>query len=224
MKNIALLLASGTGSRCGLEYPKQFAKINDKTILELSVENFENHELIDEIILVTNPEYVNQVKELTNKYSKVSTVISGGATRKDSSYNGISAIIADDAKVLIHDAVRPLITKDIITNCITSLSDYSAVCVAVPSTDTIFVIDENNNIQDIPKRKFLRRAQTPQCFRLSLIKQAHEKAKLDKNCLVTDDCGLIMNYTNSTIHIIEGSIDNIKVTFKDDIEFIKTKL
>ncbi len=224
MKNIALLLASGSGSRCGLDYPKQFAKIADKTILEISVENFENHNLIDEIIIVTNSEYVEKVKKIINKYKKVSNVIAGGATRKDSSFNGISAIRDEEANVLIHDAVRPLITTEIITNCIKSLESNKAVCVAIPSTDTIFVIDEDDKIVSIPKRKFLRRAQTPQGFRLSLIRTAHQKANLDKNCLVTDDCGLIMNYTDSKIHVVEGSEDNIKVTFIDDIDFVKSKL
>lgn len=224
MKNIALLLASGSGSRCGLDYPKQFAKIADKTILEISVENFENHNLIDEIIIVTNSEYVEKVKKIINKYKKVSNVIAGGATRKDSSFNGISAIRDEEANVLIHDAVRPLITTEIITNCIKSLESNKAVCVAISSTDTIFVIDEDDKIVSIPKRKFLRRAQTPQGFRLSLIRTAHQKANLDKNCLVTDDCGLIMNYTDSKIHVVEGSEDNIKVTFIDDIDFVKSKL
>lgn len=224
MKNIALLLASGTGSRCGLDYPKQFAEIEGKTILEISVEIFQGHSMIDEIILVTNLEYVEKVRDLVGKYSKVSNVIAGGETRKDSSYNGINAINCSEANVLIHDAVRPLVSSDIVTNCIKALDEYCAVCVAIPSTDTIFVVDDENNIVDIPNRKMLRRAQTPQCFRLSLIKEAHRLANLDKNCLVTDDCGLVMNYADSKIHIVEGSVDNIKVTFRDDIEFVKSKL
>lgn len=224
MKNIALLLASGVGSRCGLNYPKQFAKVENKTILELSVESFENHNLIDEIIIVTNSEYVEKVKELTKKYEKVSKVVVGGATRKDSSFNGISAINDNEANVLIHDAVRPLVTSEIITNCIMALKKNLAVCVAIPSTDTIFVIDDNNKIASIPKRKFLMRAQTPQCFKLSLIRVAHQKANLDTNCVVTDDCGLIMNYTETKIYIVEGSEDNIKVTFKEDLDFVKSKL
>jgi len=225
-KNIGLILASGTGSRCELEYPKQFAKVNDKTILELSIDEFENHPNINEIILVTNSEYVNKVKDIVKKtkYKKVSRVIAGGVTRKDSSYNGISSIVETNANVLIHDAVRPLVTREIITNCIESLNTYKAVCVAINSTDTIFIINEENNIVSIPKRKLLKRAQTPQCFDINIIKEAHRLANLDKSCMVTDDCGLIMNYNLSPIHIVDGSIDNIKVTFKDDIEFVKSKI
>lgn len=224
MKNIALLLASGTGKRCGLDYPKQFALIGNKTILEITVETFQNHKLIDEIILVTSQDYIDKVKELTNKYSKVSNVVLGGETRKDSSYNGISAINYNEAKVLIHDAVRPLVSEQIISNCIESLNEYNAVCAGIPSTDTILMIDELANITSIPPRKLLCRAQTPQCFMLSLIKEAHKKAALDERCSVTDDCGLIINYTNEKVHIISGSEDNIKVTYKEDLEFVTKKI
>ncbi len=223
MKNIALLLASGSGKRCGLDYPKQFALIGNKTILEITVEAFQNHKLIDEIILVTSQDYVDKVKELTNKYSKVSNVIIGGETRKDSSYNGINAINDDDANVLIHDAVRPLVSEQIISNCIEALNEYNAVCAGIPSTDTILMIDELANITSIPPRKLLCRAQTPQCFKLRLIKEAHKKAALDEKCMVTDDCGLVINYTDEKIHIISGSEDNIKVTYKSDIEFVNKK-
>lgn len=156
MKNIALILASGTGSRCNLGIPKQFAKINNKTILEYTVNAFETHELIDEIYLVTSKEFLEKVKELTKNYKKVQAVIQGGETRKDSSYNGISAINEIEAKVLIHDGVRPLISKDIITNCIKELEEKSAICVAIDSTDTIYEINENNTIKAIPQRKFLK--------------------------------------------------------------------
>lgn len=224
MKNIALLLASGTGKRCGLDYPKQFALIGNKTILEIIVETFQNHKLIDEIILVTSQDYIDKVKELTNKYSKVSNVVLGGETRKDSSYNGISAINYNEAKVLIHDAVRPLVSEQIISNCIEALNEYNAVCAGIPSTDTILMIDELANITSIPPRKLLCRAQTPQCFKLGVIKEAHKKAALDEKCSVTDDCGLVINYTNEKIHVISGSEDNIKVTYKEDIEFVTKKI
>ena len=125
MKNIALILASGTGSRCKLGFPKQFAEINNKTILEYTIDAFENHELIDEIYLVTSKEFVEKLKKIVQKsnYKKIQTVIAGGETRKDSSYNGISAIPYSNANVLIHDGVRPLISKEIITNCINTLKE-----------------------------------------------------------------------------------------------------
>lgn len=224
MKNIALILASGTGSRCNLGIPKQFAKINNKTILEYTINAFETHELIDEIYLVTSKEFLEKVKELTKDYKKVQAVIQGGETRKDSSYNGISAIKEIEAKVLIHDGVRPLISKDIITNCIKELEEKSAICVAIDSTDTIYEINENNTIKAIPQRKFLKRAQTPQCFKLSLIKKAHELANNDPNCLVTDDCGLVQYYNLTDIYLTQGDENNIKITYKEDLDFVKKQL
>lgn len=224
MKNIALILASGNGSRCGLEYPKQFAKIKNKTILEYSIEAFENHALITEIIIVTNEVYFEDVNKIVEKYNKVAKVVIGGVTRRDSSFNGVMAIKDDEANVLIHDAARPLISEKIITNCINTLREYKAVCVTIPSTDTIFILDLDNNIECIPNRSLLSRAQTPQCFKLSLIKDAHIKASNDVNCSVTDDCGLVLNYTNEKIHVVSGSEDNIKVTYINDIEFVKSKI
>lgn len=218
MKNIALILASGTGARCNLGYPKQFAKINNKTILEYTIDAFETHNLIDEIILVTSAEFLETVKEIASKYSKVKSVIKGGETRKDSSYNGISAIKDTEANVLIHDGVRPIISKDIITTCIKDLDTKKAVCVAIDSTDTIFQINEQNIITAIPQRKTLKRAQTPQCFKLSLIKEAHKLANNDSNCKVTDDCGLIQYYNLADIYLTQGDENNIKITYKEDID------
>lgn len=224
MKNIALILASGTGSRFGADCPKQFVEVKGRCILQHTVEKFQNNKNIDEIYLVTNPEYVDEVIKLTNIYPKVKNVTAGGETRKDSSYNGISSIPYDEANVLIHDGVRPLISDKIINDCIEALNTHPAVCVAIDSTDTIYVTDNDGRILDVPNRKTLKRAQTPQCFKLSLIKKAHELAKDDKTCNVTDDCGLIMHYNLSDVHVVEGSEINIKITFPNDIEFAKNRL
>ena len=112
-KNYAIILASGTGSRFGSEVPKQFLKINDKTILELSIEAFENNLEIDEIIVVITPEYKNLAEEILTKntYKKVSKILKGGETRKDSSSIGVSSIEESEANVLIHDCARPLVSQ-----------------------------------------------------------------------------------------------------------------
>ena len=224
MKNIALILASGTGSRCNLGIPKQFAKINNKTILEYTIDAFETHKLIDEIYIVTSKEFLEKVKELTKNYKKVQKIIQGGETRKDSSYNGISAIKDSEANILIHDGVRPLISKEMISNCIKELEEKQAVCVAIDSTDTIYEINDNNTIKTIPQRKYLKRAQTPQCFKLSLIKKAHELANDDSNCKVTDDCGLVQYYNLTDIYLTQGDENNIKITYKEDLDFVKKQL
>ena len=224
MRNIALILASGTGSRFGADYPKQFVEINGKCILQHTVEKFQHNKNIDEIYLVTNSEYVAKVKGLTEEYSKVIKVVAGGLTRKDSSYNGVYSIPYKEANVLIHDGVRPLVSDEIIDECIKEMEIHSALCVTIESTDTVFVTDERGFIKKIPNRKLIKRAQTPQCFRLSLIKKAHELAKNDEGCLVTDDCGLVMTYNLASIKTIQGSTDNIKITYPEDIIFAEKKL
>ena len=221
MKNIALILASGIGARCELGFPKQFALINGKSILEYTVQKFENNEKIDEIYLVTSAEFLEKVKNIAKNFKKVKKVIQGGQTRKDSSYNGITAIDDTEANVLIHDGVRPLVSDEIINECIDQLDTKQAVCTAIDSTDTIFFINENNVIKSIPNRKFLKRAQTPQAFKLSLIRKAHELADKDDNCQVTDDCGLINYFNLADIYLINGDENNIKITYKEDIEFVK---
>ena len=218
MKTIAIILASGSGSRFGNELPKQFTKIGDKTILELSTEAFERVNGIDSIILVVTPEYVDYVKEIVDKnnYKKVIKVIAGGAERKDSSFIGVNAVEEAEANVLIHDCARPLISKRVIEDCISALSVHNAVAVGIPSTDTMIEV-KNNIITNIPERANLMRIQTPQCFKLSIIKKAHELSKNDKN--FTDDCGLVVRHDLCDIYVVSGERSNIKITYPEDIYF-----
>ena len=223
MKNIAIILASGTGNRYGSEIPKQFVKIAGKTILEHTIEIFEKAEDINEILIVITPEYRHFAEEILvkNNYKKVAKLLNGGETRKESSYIGISAIEESEANVIIHDCARPFLTQKIIKDCIEALKKYNAVDVAIPSADTIIKVDENNVIQHIPQRAKLRRGQTPQCFKLSTIKKAHQLSKNDTN--FTDDCGLIVKYNLGEVFVVEGDVENIKVTYPSDI-FMADKL
>ena len=217
MKNYGIILASGSGSRYGADVPKQFVKIAGKTILEHTIEIFEKSKLINEIFIVITPEYRHFAEEilLKNSYSKVTKLLNGGEIRKESSYIGISAIEDEEANVIIHDCARPFLTQKIIEDCIDALKNYSAVDVAIPSADTIVEVNENNIIQNIPLRAKLRRGQTPQSFRLSVIKKAHELSKDDKN--FTDDCGLVVKYNLCDVYVVEGDVENIKVTYPSDI-------
>lgn len=220
MKTIAIILASGVGARLGLDIPKQFFEIRNKTVLEYSILAFQKHNNIDEIIVVSHPDYISRVKEIVQNgnYSKVSQIIAGGKTRQESSYNGVSAVEYANAKVLIHDAVRPFVTERIIDDCITALDEYKAVNVAVESSDTILEIDNDNCIKSIPQRKYLRRVQTPQGFDLQIIKKAHELALQKKDLFFTDDCGLVKEFDLAKIKVIEGEEFNIKITYPSDIK------
>ena len=216
MKNYGIILASGKGNRYGDDIPKQFVKIAGKTILEHTIEIFEKAPKIDEIIVVITPEFRSLAQDILSKnnYKKVNKLLDGGLLRKDSSYIGISAIDDNEANVLIHDCARPFLTQEIISDCIKALENHSAIDVAIPATDTIIKV-QDEKITSIPKRSELMCGQTPQCFKLSLIKKAHELAKNDND--FTDDCGLIVKYNLAPVFVVKGSSENIKVTYKSDI-------
>lgn len=225
MKNIAIILASGTGERFGENIPKQFYQFEGKTLLEHAIDAFEKNKNIDEIILVTNPKFRDLAENILNKndYKKITKVLNGGKTRVESSYIGTSEA-PEEANVLIHDAVRAFVTQKIIDDNIEALKNYEAVGTAIESIDTIIQVDENNVITAIPPRKFLKRVQTPQSFRANLIKKAHELALKDENASFTDDCGLILRYNLAPIHIVDGDELNIKITHKNDLNIIKNML
>lgn len=219
MKNYAIILAAGSGTRFSSTIPKQFVRISGKTVLEHTIEFFEEIPEIDEIIVVISPEYHLFFEEISkkNKYKKLTKILDGGKTRKESSYIGISSIKDSEANVIIHDGVRPFLSKRIIYDCINALKTYNAVDVAIKSADTIIEIDDNNFIKNIPNRSYIYRGQTPQCFKLSTIKKAHELAKNDEN--FTDDCGLILKYKLCKVFVVEGEQKNIKITYLEDIFF-----
>ena len=218
MKTYAIILASGSGNRFGGDLPKQFTKIAGRTILERSIEVFEGVNGvngIDSIILVVTPQYKELAAEIVrkNNYKKVFKIIEGGKLRKDSSFNGVFAIEDEEANVLIHDCARPFISEEVVKNCIRALETHNAVGVAIPSTDTIIEV-KDGIIKNIPMRDTLMRVQTPQCFKLSLIKKAHELSKNDTD--FTDDCGLILKHNLADIFVVEGNRENIKITYPED--------
>lgn len=219
MKNIAIILASGTGERTGLKIPKQFVKIAGKTVFEHTIDTFEKHPLIDEIIIVSNSNYIEQVKELIIKddYKKITKILAGGKTRRESSYIGISSIKEENSKVIIHDAVRPFMHTSIIDKCLNALKEYKAVDVAIKSADTLIRINEKNIIEEIPDRTLYRKGQTPQAFDLKTIKSAHELANQEENISVTDDCGLILKFKLCEVYVIDGDEFNHKITYPIDI-------
>ena len=219
MKNIAIILASGSGSRFLSNTPKQFCKVNNKTLIEYSIEAFENNKQISKIIIVTNPNYINETKNIisNNKYKKISKVVAGGATRQKSSYNGVFSVNEDSCNVLIHDAARPFVTQEIINNCINALKDYNAINVAIKATDTIIEINDNNIIKKTLNRDNLMCCQTPQCFNIDIIKEAHTLALKDKYSTATDDCSLVLKYELADIYVVQGSNINIKITYPEDI-------
>ena len=213
--NFALILAAGSGSRMGnSDRPKQFLPIYGKPLMVHTIEAFEMHDEIDGVVIVTNESYIDQVKVWCKQYdlSKVKAVVAGGNSRQISVYNG-----------LIDDAARPLISSKIISSNIEACKKYDAVDTVIKATDTIIVSKDNETLSSIPNRSELYQGQTPQSFKLCLILEAHEKAKSNLIPNVTDDCKLVLSL-GKEVHLVEGSVQNFKITTFDDLMILKALL
>lgn len=219
IKNIAIILASGTGTRFGAERPKQLIKLAGKTVLEHTIDCFESHIKINEILIVVSNEQKELIQHIVLQagYKKISKIVIGGETRQESSYAGINAIDGDEHKVLVHDAVRPLLDHSTIDRCLDALNNNLCVDTVVAASDTIVKADKDNYIETIPKRAELRMGQTPQGFISGLLRKAHNLASINKNIEVTDDCGLVLNFNLAQVKLVEGNVSNIKITHPLDI-------
>lgn len=220
MKTYAIILASGAGSRFGSEIPKQFLKINNKMILEHSLEAFEFNVAIDEIILVTNKQYIDKCSKIikVNNYKKVQNIVAGGKERNDSVFNALEQINDKNAKILIHDAARPLVSQRIINTCIEKLKTYKAINVVLDCTDTLITTKNNTFCDKTLNRNNIKRVQTPQAFELNTIKKAHELLKSSTLSInVTDDCGLVNYFNLAEVFLVKGDENNIKITYPIDL-------
>ena len=247
--NIAVILAGGTGSRMYNEavrsarsrsalLPKQFMPLDGRPVIEHSIETFCSHAAINEVAVVVHPDWRGEMESIVARggWEKLKRVIDGGAERYMSSLNAIMAYIdePDDTNLLLHDAARPWVTKEIVDRVVAALGRHEAVGVAVPSTDTVWEVhpdmNEEFSIQNeefimprfvarIPERRLMWRAQTPQAFRLPLIRDAYQRALQDPQFQATDDCGVVRRYMPGVkIAVVEGDEKNRKITFAEDLK------
>ena len=226
MKNIAIILAGGSGRRMGGPIPKQFLEVNNRTILEYTIDKFEHAECIDEIAIVTHPDYVDKMQQIisSNPWKKVTQVLLGGKERTDSTLSALRAYTNEDDRLLIHDGVRPMVSQQIIQNVCSALSEYNVVNLAIPAVDTIIEVKDGVMVA-APRRDLLRQVQTPQGFKRQTLALAYEKALADPDFMATDDCGVVFKYhPASPIKIVDGETSNIKITYKEDLEILKKHL
>ncbi|WP_317366778.1 2-C-methyl-D-erythritol 4-phosphate cytidylyltransferase [uncultured Tyzzerella sp.] len=220
-KNIVVIVCSGVGKRMNSDMPKQFININNKPIVCYTIDKFENCSSIDEIIIVTNKEYINYFRDDIigiYKYKKIVAVIEGGKERLNSVYNGINYIKDKDSIVAIHDGVRPFITEDEITNIIEKTKIYNACVLGVRAKDTIKIC-KDGFIEDTPNRDNVWLASTPQVFKYSIIKEAYDYA-INSGIFVTDDASVVESF-GVKVKMVEGSYSNIKITTKEDLKFFQ---
>jgi 2-C-methyl-D-erythritol 4-phosphate cytidylyltransferase len=199
--------------------PKQLLKLSGKTVLEHTLDVFCRVKEIDGIIAVVPDSKDIELGKKIHKYDSLKplTVVSGGQSRNLSTLCGLDAIKDVDAKVLIHDSVRPLVTENLISLCIETLDECDAVDTAIPTSDTLIKV-QDGFIEDIPKRSEFWRGQTPQGFRLDVIKFAYKEWLADGCPPFTDDCGLVLHYLAETrVKVVDGDSSNIKITEPIDL-------
>ncbi len=225
LRTVAVVLAGGVGSRLGLDVPKQMVKIAGKTILEHTVEALHSSDVVDEVVLMMTTGWTEHTATLLGtRYPKLTRILEGGSTRNETTRKVLAALGDEDCKVLLHDAVRPLLDERIIVDCVRALDEADAVDVVIPSSDTIVRVDDAGVIAEIPDRAMLRRGQTPQAFRLSVLREAYRLAADDPGFQASDDCGVVLRYLPDVpIVTVLGAEHNLKVTHPVDL-FIADKL
>lgn len=212
-----IIPAAGLGRRMKASVSKQYLQLNGKPILAHTLDAFENSPMIDEIILVINPEEQELCREQVigvYPYTKVK-LAAGGDTRQESVYAGLQAVDPQTRIVLIHDGARPLIRDAVIRKSIEETLRHRASVVGVQAKNTIKVINEEGFVEDTPDRNYLVEIQTPQTFEYQLIKEAHQKAR-EAGVVGTDDAFLV-EWLKIPVKIVIGDYTNIKITTPEDL-------
>lgn len=218
-KCTAIVLAAGQGKRMGTNIRKQFLEIGGYPVLYYSLRCFQKSPLIREIILVTEEAFISHCREhIVDAYglTKVKKIIPGGKERYDSVYKGLQAV-RDCEYVFIHDGARPFLTEEIIERGLEGAKKTGACVVGMPSKDTVKLSDDQGYVKETPVRNCVWTVQTPQVFRYSLIRDAHESIRKKDMSAVTDDAMVVEQETGVRIFLAEGSYRNIKITTPEDI-------
>ena len=220
LRNVAVVLAGGRGTRVGREVPKQLIAVAGKPIIEHAIAAMQASPLVDEILVVMTPGHLDEVRAIVRSggYTKVSQVLEGAPTRNGSTVVALDALGDTECNVLLHDAARPLVSQAIIAANVEALQTHAAVDTAIPSSDTVIALDPDGTIADVLPRHLLRRVQTPQSFRLSTIRAAYASAARDPDFAATDDCTVVLRYSPDVpVAVVPGDERNLKVTGPVDV-------
>lgn len=207
----AIIVAAGSGTRFGGNTPKALVELDGRSLLAHAGGAAQASGVVDNIVLV-----MPQTGDIgANPEAKV---VRGGTTRAESVRKGLEALDgSDDDLILVHDAARPLVAPDSFAAVVAALEHADAVTVAVPAADTLLEV-EDGLVASVPNRSRMYRAQTPQGFRLGVLRTAHGLAAADKDFVATDDCGVVRRYLpDVTIAIVQGSDRNLKITTPADL-------
>ena len=221
---IGVIFAGGSGTRMNTKSrPKQFLELNGKPIIIYTIELFDNHPNIDGIVVVCLESWIPFLQKMLNKFeiTKVVRVVPGGASGQDSIFKGLCAAEEyamekkdDNTIVLIHDGVRPLITEETISDNIDKVKECGSCVTTVPATETV-IVDMHDGSLNIPKRSDCMMARAPQSFYLKDIIGAHRRSQREGKSDFIDSCSM-MNYYGYKLGLIQGPMENIKITTPTD--------
>lgn len=221
MKHIALIFAGGSGTRMSIGgKPKQFLSLHGKEIIIHTIEKFEFHKKIDQIVVVCIESWIDHLEELLTKYQikKVVSIVSGGSNGQQSIFNGLKAIKkmgVHDSVVLVHDGVRPLVTEELISQNIEVANQYGTAITVSPAIETIVNLKDDSTVGKIIDRSISFNAKAPQTFRFENLWNVHNKA-INEGVLDMIDSASLMEHYGYELHIVKGGPENIKITTSSD--------
>ena len=213
----AVILAAGSSTRMGGD--KLMMNLGETPVLARTLKAFERSPLVDEIVVVTKMDQLQETADLCKKFGieKVKRVIAGGSTRTESALCGVSEVSKSARLIAIHDGARPLVTEELILRTVYAADEYMAAAPAVHSVDTLKAVDAEGKIVGTVDRETTVRIQTPQVFRAELIKGALTKA-VEKNLTLTDDCAAAEMMGVRAMTVL-GDENNLKITTPRDMLF-----
>jgi len=217
MKVHAIIPSGGRGSRTSYSIPKQYLKFWDKEMIAYTINIFQHSNKIDSITIPAEEEFIKLLQDIKNKYhfSKLKSIIVGGATRQQSVFHALKNIDASQNDLIaVHDAARPLLPPNILEDALNQAIKFDNVVVAIKANDTLAMLG-NEDLEYLNREKIYY-VQTPQIFRFGILKKAFEEC-LKNNFLATDE-SMMVNFINEKIHFVNGSIFNFKVTTDLDIK------
>jgi 2-C-methyl-D-erythritol 4-phosphate cytidylyltransferase len=228
--NIAVIIAGGSGQRMGQDIPKQFINVHDKPVLVYTLEGFQQHPQIDAIEVVCLDGWQNVVQAYAKQFNitKLQWMVTGGSTGQESIRNGVynlEGVCADDDTVIIHDGIRPLIDKSVLSDVISTCHKHGNAVTSMPYNEQIFVVDdEESTVQYIP-RETIRRVSTPQAYTFHKLDESYHKAfETGTGIYGSAYTNTMMVDLGERLYFAAGSERNIKLTTKEDLELFKAYL
>lgn len=232
MKTIAIVIAGGVGHRMGLDIPKQFVEIEGKPVLFYTLEGFQNHNLVDEIVLVCIDGWQDDVRRWAAEFgiTKLRTVVKGGNSGQESIRNGVFSLeghCSPEDVVIVHDGIRPLVDASVLTDVIEKCRIHGNAVTSMPYNEQIFLVDPDDpdtTLKYIP-RETLRRVSTPQAYRFDLLDSAyHEAFEKEIGIYGSAYTNTMMVELGHRLYFAKGSDKNIKLTTPGDLEWFRTYL